>query len=380
MFLIPSKKWRFPKKAEILIYDQESLIALEPYLVNYKTTTIAIRGESINIPCLILASLTLSFWQGSGLQVYMNMYIKLVKPQIVITTIDNDWRFYEISKNFSSIVTIFIQNGLRDDIDKVYKSFNKKNSFHVDFMLVTCTPVGKKYLEYISGEIKVIGTLKNNSVKIKNNLKKNTILFISEWAQAPADDKQFLVSNNGKVIKWKDFFLPEDFVLSFLDRWCFENHKVLQICGRESREPQLEATFFAERLKKCAWEYLPYNGIYGAYEYIDFAEVVVSIGSTCGYESLSRGKRTAIFSCRGVTTLSSASNFGWPVVLAETGPFWTNSVHEREFERIMNSLMLLSDQEWNDTISPYLPDVMAYDEGNSTLIDLLAKLVKKPKI
>jgi len=108
-FLIPSKKWSRPRKADILVYDYESLEALMPYVNKYSHSVIAVRGESINLYCAILSILTLDFWTTSAFSAYINKYISLVSPKVVITFIDNDVRFYEISSNFPFIKTIFAE-------------------------------------------------------------------------------------------------------------------------------------------------------------------------------------------------------------------------------------------------------------------------------
>jgi surface carbohydrate biosynthesis protein len=379
-FFDPPKTWALPISAEILIYDQGGFIPLAPYLANFRTTTLPIRGESINIPSLVLASLTLRFWRGFVFQSYIETYIRLVKPCLVITTTDNDWRFYEISKRFPFLKTIFLQNGVRSNFDIVFGGLNRKISYHVDYMFVTCKPVGDKYLEYITGETVAVGTLKNNAVEIEENIIKDTVLFIAEWNPKPANNQPFLVKYSGEVISWEDFYSTEDQVLSFLDNWCFKNNKVLLICGRNESNAESEKLFFAERLKKCMWEYRMHAGIYGVYKLIDSAEIVISIGSTAGYESLARGKRTAIFSCRSTTTLSSGANFGWPAHFQENGLFWTNRIDNIEFERILGTLSSISDDDWKDILDPILPYIMEYDRHNSKLVCSLNEIVRNSKM
>ena len=121
-------------------------------------------------------------------------------------------------------------------------------------------------------------------------------------------------------------------------------------------------------------------GIQGVYKLIDSAEMVISIGSTAGYESLGRGKRTAIFSCRSTTTLSSGANFGWPAHFQENGLFWTNRIDDTEFERILGTLSSISDDNWKDSLDPILPYIMEYDRDNSKLAILLNEIVRNSKI
>ena len=112
LYIKPPKKWQYPKKSEILIYDAMGAEILMPYLAKYFVTTMAVRGESINIPCLFRGMLKPSFWRGKPGKAYTEAYIQVVLPKVVITFTDNNTSFYEISKSFPDIKTIFIQNSL----------------------------------------------------------------------------------------------------------------------------------------------------------------------------------------------------------------------------------------------------------------------------
>ena len=64
IFIAPPKEWQLPKKSEVLIYDACGAETLAPYLTKYNVTTMEVRGESINVPCLLRAAVTLKFWKG----------------------------------------------------------------------------------------------------------------------------------------------------------------------------------------------------------------------------------------------------------------------------------------------------------------------------
>ena len=119
---------------------------LMPYLAKYFVTTMTVRGESINIPCLLRGMLKPRFWTGKPIIAYTEAYIQVVLPKVVITFIDNNSGFYEISKSFPDIKTIFIQNGMRSM--EAFYGIVKSNNYHVDYMLVHGSAIGKYYHNY----------------------------------------------------------------------------------------------------------------------------------------------------------------------------------------------------------------------------------------
>ncbi len=379
-FLCPPKEWQLPKKADLLVYDAEGTKALMPFVENYKFGIMSIRGESINIPCLFRALVNPAFWMGESLRAYMDAYISIVAPKVIITFTDNDFRFYEISNRFPNIKTIFVQNGRRAELGDIFGQISSDINYHVDYMLVFGEAIGKEYLKFITGSVIPIGSLKNNSVPIIKESKKDTVLFISTWQTEPDQLQTFLKKKNGKFINWKDYFSAEKPILEFLDTWCSQREKTLMICGRSTDAVSDEIIFYKNYLHKCKWVYLPRGEIYATYHYIDSAEIVVFIESTCGYESLSRGKRTAALTCRGVVTSESTERFGWPANLPNEGPFWISQIDENEFHRVMDFLNTSSDTEWELARQKFAQQVMVIDPENAILVALLNDLLPEPEM
>ena len=68
---------------------------------------------------------------------------------------------------------------------------------------------------------------------------------------------------------------------------------------------------------------------------------------------------------------SSDTDFGFPLELGESGPFWTNTANDSEFEHVIRSVQSMSDAQWASAISPYNDVLMAYQPGNSVFIQML---------
>ena len=136
LFIRSRKIWKRPSKAEVLIYDACGKEVLTPYFEKYRIEILEVRGESINLLAVCKAMFQPLFWKGKPYQAYINQYIKMSSPKIIITFIDNNKLFYEISKIFPHIKTIFIQNGRRTESGDIFGILKKKRN---NTMLITCS-------------------------------------------------------------------------------------------------------------------------------------------------------------------------------------------------------------------------------------------------
>jgi len=374
-FMIPPKNWSKPQKADVLVYDYESVEALLPYVNKYSHNIIAVRGESINLYCAILSIFTLDFWTTSAFEAYVNKYILLVSPKVIITFIDNDVRFYEISNKFPDIKTIFIQNGRRAILSDVFATLSHDKKYHVDYMLVFNKSVGELYSSFISGAVIPIGSIKNNSVTISNNFEKNTVLLISSMGPYPDPGMPYLIDPNGEKIDWTTFHAIDKFIVEFLDEWCYKNNKQLKVLGRTSGSKSYEHLFYLNNLNKCKWRYIPRQGTYNSYHQIDTSEIIVFIDSTLGYEALARRKKTAAFICRAILLNSQSEKFGWPAKTDETGPYWTHELDVAIFSKIMDFLNSIDDIQWDSVLKEQNSGLMYFDQDNLKLQDLLKNLL-----
>ena len=374
IFIASPKKWQLPKKNEVLIYDACGEEALAPYLTKYSVTTMNLRGEEMNLPCLLRAMLKLEFWKDSLLNAYSKAYIQAVSPKVVITRIDNNVRFYEVSKSFSSTKTIMLQNGIRD---KWLDAHAGEYKYHVDYMLVFGSSIGKYYSAHISGEVLPVGSLKNNAVSNSNGVAGDGVLFISEYRAAPKNNEPIDFNEQGEPVYHDQYYSDEVIILKFLSKWCTKNKKHLKIAAVSPEKIGPEFDFFSIILKGCAWEYMPRTGQYSSYKLADSAEIVVTITSTLSEELIARGKKTAVLNSRFSSILKVVNKFGWSADLPNNGPFWTNDQDETQFQRVMDYLNSVSDEDWEQTRQHYTTELMEFDPGNKRFVALLDQLLPR---
>ena len=108
-------------------------------------------------------------------------------------------------------------------------------------------------------------------------------------------------------------------------------------------------------------------------------QVVVAVDSTLAYESIGRGKKTAIFSIRGTLLELFGRDYGWPGDFPDEGPFWTNKPDPDIFIRILDYLFEVSYNQWKkDVESTNFSSLMEYDPGNTIFKSILEKELGPP--
>lgn len=336
-------------KCDILIYDTIHASRLRELFKNYKTDVLYVRGERFHIFPLVLSF----FSKKNKMNSYIENYIRLSNPRLMITFCDNDERFSLLKNKFNNLITIFIQNGWRSNYLDIFenlenKNILNKNDFNVDYMFVYGKAIGKEYSKYISGEIKVLGSYINNSAKIITKKSQNTISFISHYD--PTLEEQIYSLKGNKKSFYEFFYMTDKFILEFLKEFSKKYNKNLLIIPRTKKQNTLarakEIKYFHSILKSNV-NLLDIDDQYPSYSALDYSTVNVNIDSTLGYESLARGNKTVFFSIRGkMCDVEDLNNFGWPGKFHNTGEFWTNIPNKKKFEKILDYVCNISNKRW----------------------------------
>jgi surface carbohydrate biosynthesis protein len=370
LVLLKSKKVLFkPNKCDILIYDNTFPNHLTNYLTQYRYTILPTRGESINLFVLLKAILKMKFSINEIVRFYIDTYIEITNPVIILTFIDNNPNFYLLKARFKSKKTVFIQNGTRGQAGDIFGSINKNKQYFVDYMLVHNEEIGKKYKQYISGKILSIGSFLNNALTHNSKVVQNRIVFVSQFV--PKSEFVF-----GNEEYWNQYYEAEKMCLETVKNWCIKNDKDLVVAGRRSEKDDLEKRFFEKKLSDYSHTFVPNTGYEASHALVSSAEIVIFIDSTLGFEALAKGAKVACFSVRSTSDIPQY-RFGWPAQLPMHGPFWTNEVNEDVFIKILDYVNRLSSKEWDEVSSKFKSTVMDFDSGNSKFTELLGKLLEK---
>ena len=380
-FVLKSKWiWVLPSNAPILIYDRSGSDLFLNYFNAEYVEILDVRGEFLNIPILVIA-----FFCGKTKNLFLNyqeLYIKTVKPHILITYIDNNLDFIKLNAEQFGLKKIFVQNGVRAEETDVLGKLSHLSSvtrYKVDYMFFFGEFIAKKYLSYIEGEPILIGSFKNNMIPISHGMSgepNNTIVFISQF-RAALDCNDVFVSSKEFDVKWQDFYRAETVLMPLVAHYAKSHDIKLTICACSTTPAaeQLEFEFYNRILSSFDWGFVSRKSPDSSYACIDSARYIIFIDSTLGYEALARGKRVAAFSIRGQYTKLSDRTFAWPAPLPDTGLFWTNVFEELVVKNVLDYITTVSDDEWKKLKeADQFKNIMNYDFGNSLFLNLMREL------
>lgn len=368
-FMGAKKIWQSPRQCDLLIYDAAGQELLLEYAAPWRPEVLHVRGEQINLPVLV-ASL---FRRGKQFDAYVDCFIERVRPRLIVTFIDNSPGFYSLATKHPTVKSMFIQNGTRGP--EVFEGLDRArtagDALKVDFMLTFGHRVGMEYARYIQGAVVPIGSLINNGVPRSAPKRPGTLAFISQYRDIKG------LAWSGKYRTREEFFeLADQLVLSFLLKYANSHGKDFFIvpCTGHSGNAGLqkkEQAYYDRLLgQRCAYADWRWRG--SSYDAVDSAEVAVCIDSTLGYESAARGNKTAIFSFRSEILGTDDRTYGWPEMYPDAGPYWTNRPEAAEFERILNHLFAITDEQWQSELAEHgYSRITAYDPGNTILRSVL---------
>lgn len=359
-----------PKKVDVLIFDKTNYQTLRNVL-NFNAIKIdycAIRFEELNLYVLFKIFLRGNFTNQS----YIDEYIKITSPKIVLTFIDNNLSFYQLKKKFPKIKFISIQNGYRFPNDSmlstlIKKKFNK-NHYSCDYYLVFNEQTKKIMEKYISTNFIIAGSLKNNRVKKEKFYYKEVkkIGFISRFDLLFTKSLDQIKKNRAKYILYN--FVSK--LLKNLSTYCRKNNLELVILTR-SFSIDNEKKYYKKIIGDIKHSFLVKENELSSYENLYKADIWVSPSSTIGSEALSRELKVLSFSEDKII----GSNFGWPFLKTLNGPFFSNDIEYKNIQFMLKNISHLPYKEWKKILDEYSNYTCVFDNDNQILKDLIKKLL-----
>jgi surface carbohydrate biosynthesis protein len=304
----------------------------------------------------------------------------------VFTFLDNNVDFYKLAAIFPKVKFIAIQNGHRANYANqsgfgffdLLKNESAKNKLSAHAICVLGTTAADQYTQYIQAKPVVTGSLKNNLIgnKIKPT-ERFDIVYVSQHApiEIPNSEVNFFFGN--KSITAEEFYAIEQKIVRFLAAHSKQTDQSFAVLGKRTASISFERDFFVTAASPQEVQFIPRSSETSTYEFCNSASLIVTTDSTIGYEFLARGNRVVFLSGR-INAVSDElsreihdTDFGFPLELGSSGPFWTNTANESDFEQVIGSVQSMSDAQWATAISPYNDLLMAYQPGNSAFIQML---------
>lgn len=349
-------QFKLPKKNRVVLYDEEGDHIMSLFLNKKDYHSIDTRLEKINISVLII-SLFKNFFRNIKLN-YILDYISWVNPELVICTVDNDVRFYNLKNKFNKAKFISIQLSARDeDFYNILKKYHKKNNFHlsVDDFFVISQNEKQRLSQYIKSNFHIIGTLKNNLYsqvkKFKPNETFKKIVFITP--KFPTDEN---------ILK------KEKLIFEELYKICSEKKWALSLCTKNSSKSiYSNEKNYRKNLVAGDWTFLINDNQKASYKAINENDIIVYTDSTLGLEALIKKKR-----CIALPPF----NFPFPkfnIKYNNEGPFWSCDISEKNIRRLLEKVQKYNEKEWSEIVDQYIGKIFSYDPQNKTYLAFLDK-------
>ena len=379
---MPNFKFSFalPKRQQVALADASGISILNKYIPEKDISFIDI--EHMNV----FALLRMLVAGKKSLFGYTVAYIKIFKPRFVFTFLDNNVDFYKLSAIFPNTKFIAIQNGQRANyanqlgfgfFDLLKKeSVNCKLSAHA--ICVLGTTAADQYTTHIHAKQVVTGSLKNNLIGNQiEPVEHFDIVYVSQHApfEIPHSEVKFFFGS--KSVTASEFYAIEQKIVRFLAARSKQTNQSFAVLGKRTDSSPYERDFFSSAASPNTVRFIPRTSETSTYEFCNSASLIVTADSTIGYEFLARGNKVVFLSGRTNAVSNELSreihdtDFGFPLEVGTSGPFWTNTASESEFEQVIGSVQSMSDAQWASAISPYNDVLMAYQPGNSAFIQML---------
>jgi surface carbohydrate biosynthesis protein len=380
-----------PEHHQLVVFDDESILDLDHVINDFNYFVLKTRLENITeayISPQIIFRLIKNY-RGNLWTSYLITLIEIINPKVVLTVIDNSFKFHEVAKFLEKkIIFCAIQNGARYDIKRFKRKFFKKiekQDLTKKFYIPNFFCFGKfEKDDYNKNHIKVKKFINVGSLRFSNFLKdffkdettflnqdiKYDICFISDAFIFGLDKKEGI---DGMESSAADF-------CKYILRFSIKN-KMRFICAFKrinSSEVNLknELSFYKKYLSSYEYEYLLENSTlklkknkYLSYEAMLQSEVTVSTYSTMLRENLSIGKK--ILSCNLIPT----DVYDFPL----KGVFSINRCEYNNFEERLLQIYHMSNNDFINLVKKNGYDLNYLMEFNKDLssIEKIKSQLKK---
>ena len=369
-----------PPKNKIIVFDGESLTDLKYILENHKYFVLENRKYRINyIYCgpkfllyYLLNFIKLFFKNRNLHTVYLYTLIKIINPKIIVTSIDNSFKFSDLAKLLKKkIKFVAIQNANRFDYavnDYLFmKKIIKKDLNKIFYNIPNLCCFGqdeidnaKKYNLNIKnffkvGSIRIANFFRYLEInKFKLNVEKYDICLISE--PQPGLNARL----RSQDIE-ESFILPVKFTIKYV-----KNHNLKFVFAQKSIYNSTrnleEINFLKKYLTKEEFEFLLNNSpkkkdFYSSYLHLFQSKIAIGFTSTLLRSKLGCKEKILSVNC------SSEGIFDFPI----NGICVLKSNYFNDFSSRVSKILKMNIEEYLKELEKPTEYVMAFDKKVSTI-------------
>jgi len=358
LFIEKKILFKSPKKYKIVVLDDESKTEFESFLNDYNYIFLESRYENLKkiylSPKIIFG--ILKNYNGNIFTSYLITLIKIIDPKIVLTFIDNSFKFYEISQILNKqFKFLAVQNSARWELNffnEIYKKkltkYNYLKKINIPYFLVHGKNDVNLYRKFkakvkkfiIVGSVRLENFFKHFRNKKNRSRKTYDICLISDSIDLSFNKKYFTKNLE------RDFALYYQYIIKF----CIEKKLKFVFAFKRlknSESFQSEKNFLKNYLPIKYYQYLmknsvvrTKNNIYKSYEVALNSRLIIATFSTMLGEMLSANRK--ILSCN----FTKNKLFDFPV----SGICQIKKVSYEKFRFRLLQLLIMTQKDFNKKI------------------------------
>jgi surface carbohydrate biosynthesis protein len=386
LFLKAKLVFKNPKYHEIVIFDDETISDLKNVIHNYNFFVLQTRTTNINKVYLSLKILKFFFknYKGNILTAYLISLLEIMKPKVVLTNIDNSFKFFDIARILDKKMKfVAIQNAARTDLKEHEDRFNKKITklnYNKKFYIPNFLCFGQFEIDdYKYHRIDVQNFFKVGSLRLANflhHISKNKIqikkfshdiCLISE----PAIARDIIYGQKG---------IEESAArtVKFTIKFCIKHNMKLIFAMKRDQKSAPEANkkeldYFKKYLSDNEFEYLVKHSStkkgdissgYSSYMSMLQSKVTIGYWSTLLRENLTIGGK--ILCCNLLPT----NIWDFPI----KGICWMKNCSFDEFEKRLLEIYSMPEKDYFSKLDKNKDYTISYDKNISTIQVLRRKI------
>ena len=377
-------KFSSPPKSELVVFDGASMTDLKFVLQEKNYLVIENRRERIKIIYLgifflinCLKNFIFNLSKNTNLHtIYLYTLIKMINPRIVITSIDNSFKFSDLARLLSKkIKFIAIQNANRFDFQH-NSFFFKKNHIKINLNRKYFIPHFLCFGQHEINECKKYNILVKNFYKIGSLRVSNFFEYIKS-NKIKLNKTKFdvcLISESNEFIdeRLKTNGLKKRFIqiAKLTIKYCIKHNLKFVFVQKRifgTNLNKIEINFYKKNLNKIEFEYLIKNSIkkktnsYSSYFGLFQSKVAVAGNSTLLREKLGSHEKI-------LCMVPNKSVLNFPI----DGVCKLNNFKYLNFEKRMNLIMNMSIKDYLKRLNKPTNFVMNFNKNLSTI-----KIVKQ---
>ena len=375
--------FKTPEKHDLIIFDEVSVFDLSICLSKLNFFVLQTRLESMNkiyFSYEILKKNFKNYFKGNFFTVYLISLIELIRPKVVITNIDNSFKFSDVARILEEKINfIAIQNASRCDLlalDYLYKARKIKHNL-----------LKKLYIPnlYSFGDYER-DLYQKLDIKVKNIYPVGDLRLANFLHYVKTENKSPKKYNSDICLIYQPIALEDPIynrnierglaeIVKYTVKFCIKNNMKLVIpCKRDKKYSpdghKLEIEFLKKNLSKEEFDYVQSNLLekdednFSSFRAVLNSKVTVASYTTLLKDKLGTGGK--ILSCN----LTKEDRYNFPV----NGICTLNDCSYEEFEKRLLEIYSISKENYFSKIDKKPGYVMRFNKDNSTINLIREKL------